>query len=403
MDGQSSIGERIRQLRQERAPRMTQRELAERAGVSVDTVSKLEQGVKQTALIGTLHKLAQALDVDVSALLARPARLDTEDGATAGVLAVRRALTSVDDLMGLEPEDEPEAPGALGDVLRRGWELYWTASYGLLSSLVPPLLAQARATARDDGTEAHELLAEVYALAASMMTLLGHVDLAYIGMDKALRAAERGDDALRRSALVGTLAWVLQHQGRWADAQRVAAAEAERIEPRLGTATPHHLSVWGTLLLTAATSTARDGKADAADDLVSVAAAVAARLGEDREDYQSTFGPSQTGMQSVDVAVVTDRPGVALTRAQRMPPEGSLPLAARARHLADVAAAQTALGRDAQAVDTLLAIERRAPEWMRYHGYPRTIVRELLERERRARTPRLRGLAIRLGVVDAAS
>jgi len=30
--------------------------------------------------------------------------------------------------------------------------------------------------------------------------------------------------------------------------------------------------------------------------------------------------------------------------------------------------------------------------------YPRTIVRELLERERRSRTPRLRGLAQRLGV-----
>jgi transcriptional regulator with XRE-family HTH domain len=67
-----SIGERIRQLRVEQKPRMTQRELAERAGVSVDLISKLEQGTKQTALLVSLHKIARALDVDVSVLLAMP-------------------------------------------------------------------------------------------------------------------------------------------------------------------------------------------------------------------------------------------------------------------------------------------------------------------------------------------
>jgi hypothetical protein len=39
-----------------------------------------------------------------------------------------------------------------------------------------------------------------------------------------------------------------------------------------------------------------------------------------------------------------------------------------------------------------------APHWIKYQAYPRTIVRELLERERRACTPQLRGLAHRLGV-----
>lgn len=42
--GPSTIGERIKQLRVQGSPRMTQRELAERAGVSVDLISKLEQG-----------------------------------------------------------------------------------------------------------------------------------------------------------------------------------------------------------------------------------------------------------------------------------------------------------------------------------------------------------------------
>jgi predicted transcriptional regulator len=48
-----SIGERVRQLRTGRLPRLTQRELAEKSGVSVDLISKLEQGAKQSALLVT--------------------------------------------------------------------------------------------------------------------------------------------------------------------------------------------------------------------------------------------------------------------------------------------------------------------------------------------------------------
>ncbi len=82
MDGQSSIGERIRELRMERSPRVTQEQLAELAGLSVDTVAKLEQGVKQSARLGTLRRIADALDVDVSLLLVRQDRVDSEEGGT---------------------------------------------------------------------------------------------------------------------------------------------------------------------------------------------------------------------------------------------------------------------------------------------------------------------------------
>ncbi len=69
-DGSPPIGRRIRQLRTERE--LTQRELAERAGVSVDLVSKLEQRVKQTPSLQSLGKIAAALGVEVAALLSHP-------------------------------------------------------------------------------------------------------------------------------------------------------------------------------------------------------------------------------------------------------------------------------------------------------------------------------------------
>jgi len=397
--GPSTIGERIKQLRLERDPQMTQRELAERAGVSVDLISKLEQGQKQTALLVSLHKIARALDVDVSALLARPTRIDVaENEQDQGVVAIRRAITAARD------DGEPGSVDELQKSASYAWSAYWTNRFDLLGGLLPSLLTTARATAREtDVPPAFAALSDVYGACASTLVHLGHVDLAYLAMERAIGAADRSDDPLRRAALSGWMSWLLLHQtGSFDQAQRLAVDEAERVEPRLGKAKPEQISVWGSLLVSGAVAAARDDQPAEADDLLNLAQAAATRLYAEapgvRIAYQSPFGLPLVMMQSVDVAVVTGRPGRALEVAKRMSPDGLPLLASKARHLADVAYAQTGLGRDREATDTLLTIERTAPHWMKYQAYPRTIVRELLERERRSRTPQLRGLAHRLGV-----
>jgi len=378
---------------------MTQRELAERAGVSIDLVAKLEQGAKQTALIGSLHKIARALDVDVSVLLARPVRIDTEDGGTAGLLAIRAAMTSPYPVGEAAPLDELRGAAA------HAWSCYWTNRFEVLGALLPELIGQVRLAG--DSPEAAGIRADVFGAAACMLVHLGHVDLAYLAMDRAIAAADASGDRLRRAALDGWLSWLLLHQtGSYDQAQRLAVDAAIQLEPRMSDTPGQQVVVWGSLLVSAAVAAARNERPDEADDLINLAEAAAVRAGPQARDfrtnYQRTFGPDLVTMQAVDIAVVTDRPGRALDLAELMPPDPDLPEAARARHLADVAYAQTAAGRDADAVDTLLRIERMAPRWMRYQPYPRTIVRELLERERRARTPRLRGLASRLGLLEAA-
>lgn len=52
-DEKTTIGERVRKLR---GRLYTQRQLAERAGVSVDLVRKLEQGTRRTASVASLHR-----------------------------------------------------------------------------------------------------------------------------------------------------------------------------------------------------------------------------------------------------------------------------------------------------------------------------------------------------------
>jgi len=82
VDDAREVGERIRyQLRRLRRLRgLTQEELADRADVSRDLVAKLEQGRRQTARITSLASLARALDVELSALVTRPAPVLEREG-----------------------------------------------------------------------------------------------------------------------------------------------------------------------------------------------------------------------------------------------------------------------------------------------------------------------------------
>jgi hypothetical protein len=69
-----------------------------------------------------------------------------------------------------------------------------------------------------------------------------------------------------------------------------------------------------------------------------------------------------------------------------------------ATFLIEVAHAHVLRRDDGAAVAALLEAERYAPEMIRYSVLSHEIVHVCLSRERRARTPGLRGLAGRLGV-----
>src|SRR5262249_45235974 len=155
MTDAGSIGERIRQQRAGRLPRLTQRELAEKSGVSVDLISKLEQGAKQSALLVTLHKIARALDVDVSVLVSQPVQPDIGAGAgeNSGILAVRRAVKTVKD------DAEPVTDDELRKSSTLAWGQYWSNRFDALAGLLPAFIATARATVREAAsTAAYEAL-----------------------------------------------------------------------------------------------------------------------------------------------------------------------------------------------------------------------------------------------------
>lgn len=391
----ATIGERIRALR---GKLMTQRQLADAAQVSVVLIRKLEQGQRHTASIGSLHRIARALDVDLTALLAKQVSMPSGDPKV-GVVAIRDALTAVDDLIGeVTDHGEPVTLDEARRVVQYAWGSYWAGRLEQLGTLLPTGLAQLRATVStvdlQDRPEAYDLLADLYCVTRCTSTRLGQPDLAWLAIRNALDAARRGSDALQESMLRSSVAHQLLTQGRYDESRQVAVNAAEGIEPS-GDVPLAHLSAYGHLLLMAASAAGRGQRTSEAIDFLGTAREVAERIGHDRNDYETSFGPSQVTMQTVDIHVVTENYTAALTAASRLPRDTRLPIVSRARNLYDQAFAHARLGHGQRALDAVLAAEHLAPDLMRYHPLPRAIVAELLERER---NPRLRGLSRRLGV-----
>ncbi|KIF79373.1 XRE family transcriptional regulator [Streptomyces sp. 150FB] len=399
MNTSISIGDRIRSLREFRDT--TQEQLAQRAGVSVDTIRKLEQNVRQSARINTLRALAHALDVQLERLVGQPTVTQelSDDG---GLLALRDAIQTLGSLPGVLADDDLEDPPgeeAWIASVKAATSMYWKGDYARLSGVLPLLLRDGVAVARETDTDrVWQQLALTYQLAASLATQAGHPDWAFAAVEKQLAAAARASDPLMEGMGVSTLSWVLLRQGRWEQARAVAERKADALEPSIRRATPAQYAVYGNLLIAAATPAARGGARDDAKELLNLAEAAATRTGPVRA-YGSAFSVVDVRTQQVNISLAGEEnePAEALRLSQRVDLDAiTRPVHAAAHHM-DVAHAQYQTGDCDGALMTLLDVEQKQPEWIRFQTLAAVTVREMLEAERRRNSP-LRALAGRLGV-----
>lgn len=397
------IGHALIKLRDFRGG-ITQEDLAARSGVGIDTIRKLEQGVRQSARLDTLRKLAKALDTELDRLLGHPTvtQHSPEDG---GLLALRDAIQDLGALPGVptDPLDEdPPPPAVWVNNVQHATDIYWAGGYSDLSGVLPLLLRDGRAVAREaTGSVAERVwqsLALAYQLAASLATQAGHPDWGFAAVEKQLAAAQRASDPLMEGMGVSTLSWILVRQGRWEQAQSVAERKAEDLEPSFSRGTPDQYAVYGNLLLAAATPAARRDQYEDAKRMLNLAESAAVRAGSVRV-YGTAFSVPDVKTQQVNVALAGENPHPedALTLA------GAVDLGAISRpvhvaaHRVDVAHAQYQTGDSDAALNTLLEVEAEQPEWIKYQTLAAATVREMLETEQR-RNPLLRSLAARLGV-----
>ena len=282
------------------------------------------------------------------------------------------------------------------------WRLWQAARYAELGAALPVLLEDVRLatdrSAGDDRRAASGLLAESYQITADLLTRLGETDLAWVATARAIAAAEHADDPLLTTAGGWHLTGVLLGSGRPREATDVALAAADRVTADDADA-PERLSLLGALLLDAAIAAAVQDDRAGVGELLGRAAAVARRLGADRNDLWTLFGPTAVAIQAVTVAVELGDGTIALERARAIDP-GPLPsLARRARHAIDVARAHTQTEKNAAAAASLLQAGRLAPEEVRYQPLARELLRYLLQRQHPILPAELRALAEQVGVL----
>lgn len=391
----NTIGRCLRRLRREQG--LTQEQLAERSGVSVDLIAKLEQGRRETARLTSLMKLANGLDVELSALAGRRDRIGADrDGGS--VLAIRDALIApslMPGLAGLDSDDDgtPTPLPQLQAAVSAGWRHYWTGQFGPLVAAVPGLITEARITHRSLGVPAVSALAQAFQLAACLMVHLGKDDLAAIGAERGISVAAQGDDEWQWASVVSTLSWVLMYQARLTESENLSVRVAAQIEPTFS-APDAHLAAWGNLLVSAIDTAAVAGKD--VTEYVNMAAAGAERIGKRVDAYQTTFGCSKVAVNAVHAHTMLGEPGKALKAAAKVR-TADLPRIAYGHHLIDVAQARADLGQRGAATATLMEARELSPVWFRHQGIARSLVRQIREAETRP-SPVIRSLVTTLGL-----
>ena len=396
------IGERIAIYRRRRS--ISQTVLAGLIGRSESWLSQVERGTRSVDRLSVLIDIAKVLHVDVAQLTGPMFTLGPNGGPELDRLAeIRSALLNARLLTETVSEPDMNIP----DLRAAAHELhatYQAARYGLAAGMVAALVRRGEravsSTTGEDRRRAQVALAEIYSATAAVLSRAGETELSCLAADRAIGLARQaGREDLAKMALY-RLAHGCLRAGRVEEAYRLASAAADE----LGSDPDDHdasASLRGALLLTVALAAARaDDRRDCLRRL-GQARDIADRLGGDRNEYWTAFGPTNVRLHATSAAVELGDPDDAIRQGETVDPNLFGPdLAGRRSQVhIDLAWAYGQRRNDPATVLSLLEAERQAPEALRYNVTARELIRECLRREKRTAVPHLRGLAQRTGLL----
>lgn len=331
-----------------------------------------------------------------TAALGRPARASAIGDPLQGLEHVLLAPPSTGIPVGL-PELGRDLAAARSDFdLGR----YSDVAAGLPRLLCNAMATSAAANSSRDIAATAALLAQIYVLASSLTVKFAHDQLAWTTADRAMQAAHSSGDALTQAAACRAWAIVLRRTGHAGTGKRLVLDTAASLQPdlRLG---PHYLSVYGSLLSTAAYTAAVDGDRATAHTLISEAVDAATRLDNDANSQSTGYGQTAVGLYRISIARVLGDSGTAIEVARQINPVIIALAERRAQYWSDVARAFHQWGKPAQCYRALLAAERTSPDEVRYRKQIQQITSSLL-RDPEANTLRgLKAFAFRTGTTSA--
>jgi len=362
-------------------------------------VSQVERGVRRIDRMSVLEKLAEALDVPLSELAAEAPVVAAVSEEMPQAARLRLVLSGAHALQAtLHPALVPTT-GELRPQVEQAWELTHHSRYAeladLLDDLIPTLENAARSAEAGRRPELFELLATAYQACSAALAKLGEPEAAWIAADRAISAADRAGDPLLMAAGAYRLGFVFLDARHFDQAEETARTAAEALLPLAEQDKPEAMSLWGGLTLQRAVAAARLNQAEAAYRHLAEARAMAERLGEGRNDFNTEFGPANVALHEVAVAIEVGDAGHAL-RTAATADTTALSGERRARLHIDLARAHAQLRQVDQAVTALRAAEAITPEQVHNHRLVRRLVADLLTMQHPP-SAELRELADRVG------
>lgn len=345
--------------------------------------------------------LKGATALGAASALRIPTRMASGPATSSPAHSIRGALARVSLDSPLGNEHPPVPLLTLRQSVNRAWDAFQGAEYSDFSQRVSRLLVTLQQAVRSlDGEErrvALGLLAEAYQVVAYTLTKLGDPQAAWLAADRGMVAARDSEDDLIFGGTAAVLSYALRESGHPVEAEQLCVSAAESLEPTMSTAGPDRLSIYGLLLLKGSVAAAQSGGRERVKFLLSEADRTAQRLGVDCNYYHTSFGPTSVKLYRVAVAVDLEDGSDAVNEARGIIPSQ---LAAKERFahlLIDVARGYGQWGKTREALGTLLAAERFAPEEARGQSNVRQLVEDLLRKDVLGRSE-LKALAKRIGV-----
>ncbi len=405
MHGENSlaIGQRIK-IHRERAG-MSRPVLAGLIGKSAEWLKAVESGRLQTPRLSMLLRIAQALDIEDLAEL-------TGDGhaVPVAVFAGERhgALTQVQaaltDFRIMARDRQPSAQH-LAERLRQAWHIRHSSPdhRTQLGSLLPGLIRDAQSAVRATGPErrtARKILAGVYQLADFYVAYQPAPELVWMVADRGLNEGYEVDDPYVIACSAWSMAQALRDSGRWEEAIELARDAITRLMPYVerDETSDDWRGIVGALEAEIAYVYARRGRYGNAWASWERADDIAQRLGPAYRHVQTSFSTPVMSAHAVTLGVELRRAGEALRAADDFTPADIVSVPRRSRHFIEVARAHTQQGQPTAAYVLLSKAERTAPETIKYNGYARTMLLDLLKSPPTGMRDEVRELGRRVGV-----
>jgi transcriptional regulator with XRE-family HTH domain len=398
----TSLGGRVAFYRKRRG--LSQVELGRLIGRSESWISQVERDVRKIDRMSVLVQLADVLGVPVTAL-APAAPIPTAPPIVPEIEVLRQTLIGNPVLQSALLPPESRAPAAvtvesLAGRCESAWRLVHASRLHEAGPMLADLIGDLEVAIRAAGSDVPalaRLTSSAYQAAAALLAKAGEHDAAWVASDRAWIAAERTADPDLLAASQYRLAQSFLSAGLVPDASRAAGRAAAVLDQLLTEAAPETISIFGALHLVMAVSAARMGDRRKAWGHVARAEDAAARLGSNRNDFGTEFGPTNVALHAVAVAVELGDAGDAIDRASRVD-AAELSQERRGRFLIDIARAQAQRRNTPAAVAALLESEYLTPEQTRSHVLVRELVSDLLRSESGRANADLRSLARRLGL-----